>query len=196
MKTYVIGDTHGCYFEFSKLIKKIDFNGEEDKLVMLGDFIDRGDQSWELINEINTMQEKFGSDHVVLLRGNHEQMAIDYYLHNDTNWLHNGAHSTLESFKKNNDRIENYIDFFMGLPLYHEDENFIYVHGGIRPKISMSNQNENDLLWIREEFFNIPNTTGKVVVFGHTPTIRWGKSQPIWLDNNLALDTDVFLVEH
>jgi len=125
MKTYVIGDTHGCYFEFEKLMKKINLNCEEDKLVMLGDFIDRGDQSWELVNEIKAMQEKYGTDYVVLLRGNHEQMAIDYVLHNDINWLRNGAHNTLESFKRNNDSIENYIHFFMGFPLYHEDENFI-----------------------------------------------------------------------
>jgi serine/threonine protein phosphatase 1 len=171
-------------------MKKINPNVKEDKLVMLGDFIDRGEQSWELVNEVKTMQEKYGSDHVVLLRGNHEQMAIDYVLHNDINWLHNGAHSTLESFKRNNDSIENYIDFFMGLPLYHEDEKFIYVHGGIKPGVSMSKQKENDLLWIRDEFYSIPNTTGKIVVFGHTPTIsRWSKSQPVWLDNNLALDT-------
>lgn len=43
MKTYVIGDTHGCFFEFEKLMKKINPNVKEDKLVLLGDFIDRGD---------------------------------------------------------------------------------------------------------------------------------------------------------
>jgi serine/threonine protein phosphatase 1 len=61
MKTYVIGDTHSCYYEFEEQMKKINLNGEEDKLVMFGNFIDRGEQSWELMNIIKAMQKKYGS---------------------------------------------------------------------------------------------------------------------------------------
>jgi len=123
-KTYVVGDTHGCYTEFSRLLDKINPDLSNDKLVMLGDYIDRGPQSWEMVNSIIDLQKTYGKEHVILLRGNHEQMAIDFYKHKNSNFLFNGAKSSLMSFKRNNDSLRNYIDFFEGLPLYHEDSSF------------------------------------------------------------------------
>lgn len=111
----------------------------------------------------------YGIDHVVLLRGNHEQMAIDN-IHKGYRGNFNGYDATIRYFIKNGDTIENYLEFFKSLPLYHEDENFIYVHGGIRPRVDMTHQVENDLLWIREEFFQSSITFEKPVIFGHTPT--------------------------
>ena len=66
----------------------------------------------------------------------------------------NGYDTTYRDFARNNDSIENYLEFFNNLPLYYEDDNFIYVHGGIRPGISLNKQKEIDLLWIRKEFMN------------------------------------------
>lgn len=153
MKTFVIGDTHGCYDEFLSLIESMNPDLRKDRLVMLGDYIDRGLKSWEMINEIIWLHKIYGRRNVILLRGNHEQMAIQYINRNNENYLFNGGYETIRSFKDHGDSIENYEAFLLGLPLYYEDEFFIYVHSGIRPGIHISNQAEEDLLWLREEFY-------------------------------------------
>lgn len=189
-KTYVIGDTHGCYNEFSMLMKKIQPDLSRDKLVMLGDYIDRGYQSCEMVNSIVELQQEYGKDHVVLLRGNHEQMAIDYYKRNSGSFLYNGCDTTFMSFKRNNDSLENYIGFFESLPLYHEDSFFIYVHAGLRPGKTLEEQSQNDLLWIRDKFIFSSSTTSKTVIFGHTPTKFINNSlSPLMINNRYAIDT-------
>ena len=87
MKTYVIGDTHGCLDEFERLLAKIKPNLDEDRLIMLGDYIDRGSKSYEMVQTLLKMQADYGREKVVLLRGNHEQMAIDYYSKGDKSYL-------------------------------------------------------------------------------------------------------------
>lgn len=190
LKTFVIGDTHGCCKTFKDLLKKANPNLEKDKLIILGDYIDRGDESWEMLKVLRLLQERFGKEHVVLLRGNHEQMAIDFILKEDSNYLYNGGKKTIESLVQNGEELDNYLEFFMGLPLFYEDEQFIFVHGGIRPGVNIASQNENDLLWMREEFYCQPNETGKTVVFGHTPTnFINGGYKPLKVHNNIAVDT-------
>ncbi|CAA7603212.1 phosphoprotein phosphatase [Acididesulfobacillus acetoxydans] len=190
MKTFVIGDTHGCFGEFEDLMTKLGPNLKSDKLIMLGDYIDRGPQSWEMLQEIIHLHETYGESHVILLRGNHEQMAIDFLLSQENSFLFNGGNETLTSLKRHNGSLEHYLDFFTNMALYHEDEDFIYVHGGIEPGVSMPNQKQEVMLWIRDEFYGYPNTTGKTVIFGHTPTLFINNGHtPIRMHNNYALDT-------
>ncbi|MBM7616160.1 hypothetical protein JOC73_002736 [Alkaliphilus hydrothermalis] len=88
--------------------------------------------------------------------------------------------------------MDNYVEFFNSLPLYYEDESFIYVHGGIRPGVSMQHQVEDDLLWIREEFFYSPKTFEKPVIFGHTPTkYITGSWAPYIKKDRIGIDTGV-----
>ncbi len=190
MRKFVIGDTHGCYDEFCSLMDSIDPDLTKDKLIMLGDYIDRGGKSYELITHIKDLREKYGEEHVVLLRGNHEQMAIDFYACKSTSYLYNGCKPTFLSFARNGDSLENYLSFFESLPLYHEDDHFIYVHAGVKHGISLKEQRDHDLLWIREDFYERSSSLGKTVIFGHTPTIYIaGRYYPVKLKNKIALDT-------
>ena len=189
MKTFVISDIHGCYNEFSQLLDMLAGDYTKDRLIILGDYIDRGPQSYEVLKKVIALQQAYGSQQIILLKGNHEQMAIDYYK-KCSNWLNNGAHETLKSFAKNNEDLRNYIDFFRSLPTKFQDENFIYVHAGLRPGKDLSEQSETDLLWIREEFYLSSKVFEKTVVFGHTPTFYTeGHYNPIIKSDRISIDT-------
>lgn len=191
MKKFVIGDVHGNYAELMDLLDKINPNLRQDKLIYLGDYIDRGPQSYKVIRFLIDLQNKYGKEHVVLLRGNHEDMAIENIEHGRIDCF-NGYDITFMDFIKNNDSIENYYEFFKGLPLYYEDESFIYVHGGIKPGIAMEKQDDYDLLWIREEFFESSLTFIKPVIFGHTPTINIiGTFSPFIKKDRIGIDTGI-----
>lgn len=191
MKKFVIGDVHGNYEELMDLLDKINPNLRQDKLIYLGDYIDRGPQSYKVIRFLIDLQNKYGKEHVVLLRGNHEDMAIENIEHGSIDCF-NGYDITFMDFNKNNDSIENYYEFFKGLPLYYEDESFIYVHGGIKPGIAMEKQDDYDLLWIREEFFESSLTFIKPVIFGHTSTNNIiGTFSPFIKKDRIGIDTGI-----
>ncbi|TJX14584.1 serine/threonine protein phosphatase [Tissierella creatinini] len=189
MRKFVIGDIHGCYEDLQELLGKIKPDLRKDKIIFLGDYIDRGKDSYSVIKLLKGLQEKHGKNHIVLLRGNHEQMAIDnieggYYR------SFNGFDTTVRDFKRNNESIADYLDFFQSLPLYHEDEDFIYVHGGIKPGVSIDQQSESDLLWIREEFYDSKTSFEKPVIFGHTPTHHLtGAWVPFIKEDRVGIDT-------
>lgn len=72
MSTYVIGDVHGCYKEFLEMLKQID-NKDEDRIIMVGDYIDRGDRSFEMLEYMENAPEN-----LQMIRGNHEEEFIYY----------------------------------------------------------------------------------------------------------------------
>lgn len=190
MKTLVIGDTHGCFDELKIMLKQTGLILPEDRLVMLGDYIDRGPGSYDLLQYLRLLQDTYGKEKVVLLRGNHEQMAIDYIESGDINWFFNAGKSTLGSFIENRADIQDISRYFKSLPLYFADDDFIYVHAGLRPGIKLKQQQAEDMLWIREEFYKSSFDFGKTVIFGHTPTqFINGQDYPIISGNKIAIDT-------
>ena len=192
MKTFVIGDIHGCFDHLQKLLEVINPDLKKDRLIMLGDYIDRGPNSYLTLKKVINLQKEFGDHHVVLLRGNHEQMALDYISNPNyrSNWHCNGGDSTLADFQKHGDDIASYEGFLQRLPCYFEDEHFVYVHGGIRQGIRLSQQKASDLLWIRDEFFLNPSSETKPVIFGHTPTRTiTGAWKPFIQQNRIGIDT-------
>ena len=100
------------------LLDKINPNLRQDKLIYLGDYIDRGPQSYKVIRFLIDLQNKYGKEHVVLLRGNHEDMAIENIEHGSIDCF-NGYDITFMDFIKNNDSIENYYEFFKGLKMIY-----------------------------------------------------------------------------
>ena len=126
---------------------------------------------------------------MIALMGNHEDMLLNY-LRGDDTWLYNGYNATLESYKGCFDELQDDLDWMEKLPLYHEDDDFIYVHAGINPHIKMENQNRNTLLWTREQFYYAQDAESKRVIFGHTPTqLLTGEDKPVMIDGNIDIDT-------
>ena len=173
MKTIVIGDIHGCYDELETLLLSLEenkeYNKNTDKLIFLGDYIDRGKDSRLVVELIRELQEN--NDNVIALMGNHEDMLLDYWRGLDDAWMHNGAYATTASYKGYNEQFRGDIEWMKNLPIYYEDEHCVYVHGGVDINKPLSEQNRDTMLWIRDSFIYNTNTYHKKVVFGHTPTI-------------------------
>ena len=193
MKTIVIGDIHGCYNELKKLIQDLqesgEYNKKKDKLVFLGDYIDRGKDSRLVIEYIRKLQRK--NKNVIALMGNHEDMLLNYYYGDDETWTFNGSEATMKSYKGNFQQFQRDIKWMENLPIYHEDKHFIYVHAGIDASRPMKNQSRNTLLWVREPFIWNKESCGKTVIFGHTPTLNLsGEDKPIYtVAGNVGIDT-------
>jgi len=186
MSTYVVGDIHGCYYTLKKLISSLNIQ-ESDKLIFLGDYIDRGPHSKDVVEYVKNLSK---DKSVIALKGNHEQMCV--YGFDKQLWLHNGGVETLKSYDdrtpeekkmpsfkekearqiwlKNQPTIsKEHMEWIMDLPLYHEDENYFYVHAGVNPVLSLDEQTEQDMLWIREPFIQSEKDFNKTIIFGHTP---------------------------
>lgn len=174
MSTIVIGDIHGCYNELKEMIETLEKNGEYrrgiDKLVFLGDYIDRGEDSRLVIEFIRNLQEE--NDNVIALMGNHEDMLLNYLDDGDENWLWNGYNKTMDSYIGFDDKFKEDVEWIRTLPLYHEDKHCIYVHAGVDTKKPMKKQKRYTLLWVRESFIYDTKKYNKKIIFGHTPTVN------------------------
>ncbi len=185
-----IGDIHGCYLEFCEVLDCLAPDLAQDHLVILGDLIDRGPDSYEVVQKVRQLQVRYGPDHVIVLRGNHEQMALEYFAGAGDWWNFNGNEFTRASYEKHGAAIQSDLDYFAQLPLTYEKDGFFFVHAGLNPHKSLEKQEESDLLWIREAFYNSRKHWPFTVVFGHTPTYMLNRqnvpvSRPGWI----ALDT-------
>ena len=193
MRTIVISDIHGCYDELKSLLytleEKGEYNKETDKLIFLGDYIDRGADSKLVIALIRNLQEN--NSNVIALMGNHEDMLIDYCKGMNSSWTFNGYEDTLKSYMGCFEQFENDVEWMKNLPLYHEDNHFIYVHAGVDISKPMHEQNKHTLLWTRNEFIYNETMYYKQVIFGHTPTVNLnGKFKPTYTDAfNVDIDT-------
>ncbi len=189
-RAFVTSDIHGCFRELESLLEKMNGNFRKDRLIVLGDTIDRGPQSYEVVRKLIDLQKQFGAEHCILLRGNHEQMAIDYETEGNRLWDYNGNQATIDSFRAHQDDIVHYLDVFRSWPLIYQDAHAIYVHAGINPHVSLDQQQPEDLLGIREEFFRSRKKFPKTVIYGHTPTLfLTGRDIPIFQSDRIAVDT-------
>ncbi len=197
MNIFAIGDIHGCLSELTLLHKKIltheKFDVKNDLLIYLGDYIDRGLQSKQVIDQIIKLRNN--KIKIINLMGNHEEIMIDFLFNkknNIENWLDFGADQTFKSYnievvdfikdgfkdhiidslrnklleEMNNDHI----DFFKNLELTYSTEKYLFVHAGIDPKKNLKEQVKKDYLWSRSDvFFDKDFKSEKIIVHGHTP---------------------------
>jgi len=173
-KFFAIGDIHGCFNKLFNLMDKIDIDHEKDTLVFLGDYIDRGPDSFEVIEYLIGLKKNFRK--IIFLKGNHEEMLENYLKGPDKlTYLNNGGQNTLESYIKHNRHHGGsiiplkHLDFFKSLLFYYQTEKYIFVHAGLKKKVKLESQKSDDMLWIRKGFINKNFDFGKRVVFGHTP---------------------------
>lgn len=189
-KTFVIGDIHGCYQSLLSLLAKIDANPDQDRLIFLGDYLDRGPDSKKVITKILDLKKKF--PYLITLSGNHEQMFLDFLHDRNPQYLKFGGQETLVSYgltSRFSDGIEKLLpadhhSFLNNLLSYWEDENFIYVHAGLEPGIHLSRQSTQWLFWARENFLSSDYDFGKQVIFGHTQ-----RKTPLLEKNKIGIDT-------
>ncbi len=185
---FAIGDIHGCMDKLCSLIDKIDIDFDHDTLVFLGDYIDRGSDSFEVVEYLIDLKKQYPK--IVFLKGNHEDMLEKYINGPDKyTYLLNGGQQTLESYMKKSSPDmpvipRKHLEFFESLVLFYETDNYIFVHAGLRENIPLNMQECDDILWIRGEFILSDYDFGKKVVFGHTPL-----TEPLVQPNKIGIDT-------
>jgi serine/threonine protein phosphatase 1 len=190
-RIYAIGDIHGCATQLEALIARLDIDARQDRLIFIGDYIDRGPDPREVVDRILDLRGKL--DHVICLLGNHEQMFLNFYLeHRGLElFLGNGGSSTLLSYGFQRSRQDpsfrvpdRHLRFYQSLLPYYETADHIFVHAGLRAGVPLPEQDLDDLLWSRFEFIRSTHDFGKKVVFGHTPF-----SVPLVEPNKIGIDT-------
>lgn len=176
-RVFAIGDLHGCPDELDVLLDAI-CPGNSDIVVCLGDYIDRGPDSKGVVERLLRLQRS--GCRCVFLKGNHEDMFLDYAAQRGRfgdAFLLNGGESTLQSYRVSGlsgedlwrALPEDHRAFFLGLSLTFRWNDFLFVHAGLDPQRSLEDQDEEDLLWVRQKWIQSRHSFGCTVVFGHTP---------------------------
>ncbi len=204
----VMGDIHGKYKKLSSVFNKLNFNADEDFLILLGDYIDRGEENLHCLQWAMKISEL---KNVIALRGNHEQMMLESFPEGKfepTFWLANGGDKTKKELdawcKYQPEFLQEALNFIKNLPLYYRmfigKQEYIFCHAGLKPGALLEQQTAESLLWIRDAFYYNYTGTAEVVV-GHTPTPYLGKMPgsardylPVRMANKITLlDTGSFL---
>jgi serine/threonine protein phosphatase 1 len=170
-RLFAIGDIHGCFDSIKELIENKIQLQKDDKLILLGDYIDRGDNSKKVIDFIMELQGK-GFD-VIPLLGNHEAMLLDAFedQKNISLWTLNGGNETLKSFKVSSvkDIESKYIEFFKGLRYYYAFEDYLFVHAGFNDNALNPFTDYYSMLWKCKETYTNSLLSDKRIVHGHNP---------------------------
>lgn len=216
-RTFAVGDIHGDLYALNRLLKRLPRFKADDTIVFIGDYIDRGPNSKEVVERVRALSDA-GPARVVALRGNHEDAWLQV-IHGG--WPEfvmprkNGCYEALCSFKGKPQPGEeelpsaeefkelltgsffppDVVQWMQSLPFFYEDEHAIYVHAGLKRKGKESGfphpsdvEPKRSLLWVRDTDFFV-NYRGKLIVFGHTTT----EQLPVELSSYTADDpTDLW----
>jgi len=180
-RIFAVGDIHGHADELGVVLDYlVDTKGcsDQDQVIFIGDYIDRGDSSKRVIERLLEVQRQWPN--TVFLKGNHEQMLLSFLGYGGANgefYLRNGGATFLKSYGIDTwDSLtalresipKQHMTFIQQLELGVSLGDFIFVHAGLSPALSLAQQREEDLLWIRDDFVQHPHRFAKTVVFGHT----------------------------
>ncbi|MBQ6778273.1 MAG: serine/threonine protein phosphatase [Acidaminococcaceae bacterium] len=211
-RVLAIGDVHGMYEKLIKLMDKIRFNPDEDLLIFLGDYIDRGPDPGRCLQYIFALQQQY-PDVVVCLMGNHEVMMSSYFMQKRGNynnlivdyagsWLDNGGLETLKQLDEMDaDTKEELLQWVMNLPVKYQYQDYFFCHAGVDPDVPLAVQNEFDMLWRRQQWWEQYKGEETLVV-GHTPVQKvmklTGKERrtpkPLFLANHVIMcDTGAYM---
>lgn len=165
----VIGDVHGHYDGLMILLDALSPTSE-DKVYFLGDLIDRGPKSSEVVNFVKDSSYQ-------CLMGNHEQMLLNILTNTQVptsvvqSWLYSGGQATVASYKQAT-IPEDHLEWFKALPTYLDLEDILLVHAGVDPFIPLAEQTAEQFCWVRDKFHSMekPYFPDKLIIVGHTIT--------------------------
>jgi serine/threonine protein phosphatase 1 len=211
---YAVGDIHGCYDLMRSLLAMIaaDWSsvppGHRPALIFCGDYVDRGPDSAKVLQALVWLQRRTDVE-VHILKGNHEQGLLNFLDQPATGdaWLRFGGAQTLISYgidppsaeagvmeilRARDALLETmpaaHLRLLQSLELMALAGDYAFVHAGVRPGVALTQQAEQDLLWIRRDFIDAPSKSDKVIVHGHT----WTDDQPIISEQRIGLDTGAY----
>lgn len=183
---WVIGDVHGFSVTFENLVDMLELS-EKDRVVVLGDLIDRGPDSYNVVKAVQADSRIYST------KGNHEQMMVEGFIPKGIShkleanlWLRNGGIETAASYirafmnnsgEEDSAALEQEIiadkKWMNSLPAHVILDKWRLVHAGYDPRTELDEQGEAEHLWIRTPFHNSKTAIDeqRCVVFGHTPTM-------------------------
>ncbi|MAX00920.1 MAG: metallophosphoesterase [Sphingomonas sp.] len=193
-RIYAIGDIHGCYRQLRRLLGRIEAHHEalpppaSLRVVLLGDLIDRGPDSARVLRFAGQLSNR--TPNLVTLMGNHEELMLGALAGDRAAldlWREHGGRATLASFGFDPARLDSerdirllsgqmrlavsqpIIEWVRRLPLWTRSGDYLFVHAGVRPRIPLSRQQPDDLLWIRDDFLQWSGSFGgATIVHGHS----------------------------
>jgi serine/threonine protein phosphatase 1 len=210
---YAVGDIHGCLDALLELEGRISADAKdvagEKWLVHLGDYVDRGPHSAQVIDHL--LADPPAGFRRICLRGNHEAMLLAALADpaGIEPWLALGGDRAMLSYGISDAEIEalrrnpraprtqqllqahipdEHVTFLRELATVLSAPGYIFVHAGLRPGVALSAQGEEDMLWIRDEFTGAGHDFGAVVVHGHTPV-----PEPFVAAHRIGIDTGCFM---
>ncbi len=212
---YAVGDIHGRADLLSNLLETIRRDVAEaapplrPSLIFLGDYIDRGPSSREVVDIILALQAD-GAFSVGVLRGNHDQFLLDFLEDGGSgpSWLEFGGGATLAAYGVKPPRLRMDVEAWaqtaaelaLNMPPEHRRffestapmakfENYVLVHAGVRPNVPLEDQAPEDLIGIRDAFIlDDDPAPGSIVVFGHTP-----HNAPLLTPSKIGIDTGAYV---
>lgn len=209
--TYAIGDIHGYDELFERLVERIqadaDERGRRPRLVLLGDYIDRGPASRQVLDRILRLEQAQWCD-LVALKGNHEAALLRFLEEPafGATWRDWGGASTLRAYGVDmpylcddpdvwsdvRDAAARVIDvrhvkLLRRLPAVFQADDYLFVHAGVDPDRPLQEQDEETFMYIRGRFLRAERACGYVVVHGHTP-----EDAPIDTPWRVGVDTGVY----
>lgn len=191
-RVFAIGDIHGCFNSFKTLIEKKIILTKNDKLVLLGDYIDRGKKSKKIIDYILELQKK-GYD-IIPLIGNHETILLELFEDEKSipKWIQNGGAETLKSFKVESVKEipTKHIAFLKNLQRYYSYEDFLFVHAGFNDDLINPFQDTYSMVWKCQASYSNPLLVEKTIIHGHKPiTMNLCKKQIKDMQHVINIDT-------
>jgi serine/threonine protein phosphatase 1 len=212
-RVYAVGDIHGRADLLIRLMQDLredtargEYEGKPI-LIFLGDYVDRGFQSKEVIDVL--LSDIVSPFETYFLKGNHEAAMIQFLSDPSIGprWAEYGGAETLVSYGVQPPRTRTsmeewmqasevlnaalpseHLHFLRNLDLSVRIGDYLFVHAGVRPSVPLDQQTEQDLLWIREEFLGDRRTLDAVIVHGHTP-----EQKPHRDARRIGLDTGAYL---
>ena len=195
MALYAIGDLHGCAATLDRLLAHLALT-PGDRVVFIGDYVDRGPDSPGVLERLLGMEaeaEAGRGPRCVFLRGNHDQMLLDYVDGVPDAyelWRINGGMATLAGYMGNGRLLipEAHVEFLRRTALVHEEEGFVFVHAGLDPRKSvaenLAHPDPRVFLWTRAHLDADLGRWELPVVCGHTP-----QAEPLNRPRLLNIDT-------
>ena len=177
-----ISDIHGEYEKLCALLEYI-APQKEDTIVFMGDYIDRGLKSREVVDKVIDMQNYCNC---VYLIGSHEYAMMhaksdEYYHYLFWNY---GGDKTADSYGSFDKIMQIHGDFYNSLKYFYINGKYLFVHAGLRSEYPLDKQDEVDMVYIRSNFYNRPHKFPYKIIFGHT---EFDKPQ-VW-DDKICIDT-------
>ena len=194
---YAIGDLHGMYGLAKAMVDHLledarQFSDAKPHLVVLGDYVDKGDQSDAVISLLIELSQRSDIT-TTFIKGNHEDALLTFLDNAEfgPQWMAYGGGPTLQSYgvsppgnRATGELWEEvaqkfkavlpaeHVAFLQSLPTSWALGGYFFVHAGIRPGRSLENQEDGDLMWIRRQFLDDRRKLPAVIVHGHSPDLE------------------------